>query len=159
MKKKIEKIKDWKLIYLILACAPNKNHQDLEINSSTCRISYSEWNCPMNGSAGKESTCTAGDTRNAGSIPESERSPGGRNGNPLQYFCLDSPMDRGAWWTTAQRVRESDPTERLCTLEYKWKCTINFTFNSLFPSMDMPPSPTVGQLRRGQAYPSDPANH
>ena len=36
--------------------------------------------------------------------PESERSPGGRNGNPLQYFCPDSPLDRGVWWITAQRV-------------------------------------------------------
>ena len=58
----------------------------------------------MNSSAGKESACNAGDTIDAGSIPESERSPGGTNGNPLQYFCPDSPMDREVWWTTAQRV-------------------------------------------------------
>ena len=49
------------------------------------------------GSAGKESACNAG---NLGSIPGLERSPGGGNGNPLQYSCLESSMDRGAWWAT-----------------------------------------------------------
>ena len=44
--------------------------------------------------SGKESTCQAGDL---GSIPGSGRSPGERNGNPLQYSCLGNPMDRGAW--------------------------------------------------------------
>ena len=44
----------------------------------------------------KESAANAGDTGDAGSIPGSGRSPGGRNGNPLQYSCLGNPMDRGA---------------------------------------------------------------
>ena len=39
-----------------------------------------------------------------GSIPESERSPGERNGNPLQYSCLGNPMDRGAWWAMVHGV-------------------------------------------------------
>ena len=47
------------------------------------------------GSAGKESTCNAGDP---GSIPGSGKSPGEGNGYPLQYSCLESPMDRGGWW-------------------------------------------------------------
>ena len=42
----------------------------------------------------------AGDTGEAGSISGSGRSPGGGNGNPLQYSCLESPMDRGTWWAT-----------------------------------------------------------
>ena len=46
----------------------------------------------------------AGDLRDSGSIPDSGRSPGGGHGNPLQYFCLENPMDRGAWWATAHRV-------------------------------------------------------
>ena len=45
-----------------------------------------------------------GEIRNAGSIPGSERSHGGRQGNPLQYSCLESPMDRGAWWAVVHRV-------------------------------------------------------
>ena len=42
----------------------------------------------------------AGDIRDVGSIPGSGRSPGGGNGNPLQYFCLENPMDRGTWRVT-----------------------------------------------------------
>ena len=58
--------------------------------------------------SGKESTCNAG---NAGLIPGSGRSPGEGNGNPLQYSCLENPMDRGAWWATVHRVaKESDTT-------------------------------------------------
>ena len=47
--------------------------------------------------SGKESVCNAGDT---GLIPGSGRSPGKGNGNPLQYSCLENPMDRGAWRAT-----------------------------------------------------------
>ena len=50
----------------------------------------------------------AGDT---GSIPGSGRSPGEGHGNPLQYSCLENPMDRGAWWTTFHRVAKSWMTE------------------------------------------------
>ena len=49
------------------------------------------------GSVGKESACSAGDDRTPGSIPGSGRSPGEGNGNPLQYSCLENPIDRGAW--------------------------------------------------------------
>ena len=48
-------------------------------------------------SVGKESACNAGDL---GSIPGLGRSSGEGNGNPLQYSCLENPMDRGAWWAT-----------------------------------------------------------
>ena len=47
----------------------------------------------------------------AGSIPGSGKSPGGGNGNPFQYSCLDSPMDRGAWQAIVHRVAESDMTQ------------------------------------------------
>ena len=46
----------------------------------------------------------AGDVRDTGLIPRLGRFPGVGNGNPLQYFCLENPMDREAWWTTAYRV-------------------------------------------------------
>ena len=52
-------------------------------------------------SIGKESAWNAGDL---GSIPGSGRSPGEGNGNPLQYSCLENPMDRGAWWATVHGV-------------------------------------------------------
>ena len=61
-------------------------------------------------SGGKESACKAGDP---GSIPVSGRSPGEGNGNPLQYSCLENPVDRGAWQATVHRVAGSDTTERL----------------------------------------------
>ena len=52
-------------------------------------------------SIGKESACSAGDP---GSIPGSGKSRGERNGNLLQYSCLENPMDRGAWRATVHRA-------------------------------------------------------
>ena len=56
------------------------------------------------GSDGKESACNAGDP---GSIPGLGRSPEGGHGYPLQYSCLENPMDRGAWKATVQGVAQS----------------------------------------------------
>ena len=53
------------------------------------------------GSEVKASACNAGDL---GSIPGLGRSPGEGNSNPLQYSCLENPMDRGAWWATLHGV-------------------------------------------------------
>ena len=55
----------------------------------------------------KNSSPDAGDTRDAGSIPWWERSPGERYGNALQYSCQDTPMDRGAWQALALGVAKS----------------------------------------------------
>ena len=55
------------------------------------------------GSVSKESACNAGDS---GSVLGSGRSPG-ENGNPLQYSCLENPMDRGGWWATVHGVAKS----------------------------------------------------
>ena len=56
------------------------------------------------GSDGKESACNVGDS---GSIPGSRRSPGEENGIPLQYSCLENPMDKGAWQATVHGVEKS----------------------------------------------------
>ena len=53
----------------------------------------------------------AGGARDVGLILGQEDSPGGGNGNPLQYCCLGNPMDRGAWWPIVHRVtKKSDTT-------------------------------------------------
>ena len=59
------------------------------------------------GASDKESACDAGASGDAASIPGLGRSPGGGNDNPLQYSCLESPMDGGAWWATVHRVAKS----------------------------------------------------
>ena len=56
------------------------------------------------GSDGKESDCSAGVP---GSIPKLGRSPGKRNGYPLQYSCLDNLMDREAWWDMVHGITKS----------------------------------------------------
>ena len=55
----------------------------------------------------KNLPASAGDARDVGSIPGSRRSPGGGNGTPLQYSCLENFMDRGAWWATVHGVAKS----------------------------------------------------
>ena len=55
----------------------------------------------------KNLPANAGDIRDMGSIPGSGRSAGGGHSNPLQYSCLENPMDRGAWWVIVHRITQS----------------------------------------------------
>ena len=59
----------------------------------------------------KNLSANSGDARDAGSIPGSGGSPGGGHGNPLQYSCMEKPMDGAAWWATVHRIAESDMAE------------------------------------------------
>ena len=68
------------------------------------------WKGFPDGSDGQESACNAGDL---GWIPGLGKSPGEENGNPLQYSCLENPMNRGAWRASVHEDAESDMTERL----------------------------------------------
>ena len=73
-------------------------------------ISYFDYGLPR-WLSGKEPTCQAVDARDEGSVPGLGRSPGEGNGNPLQYSCLESFMDRGAWQATVHGgCKESDIT-------------------------------------------------
>ena len=54
--------------------------------------------------SGKESACSAGDTGDVGLIPGLGRSLGGEHSNPLQYSCLENPMNRGNWQAIVHRV-------------------------------------------------------
>ena len=53
----------------------------------------------------KNAPANAGDARDPGSVLRSARSPGGEHGNPLQYSCLENPMDRGAWQVAHRRTQ------------------------------------------------------
>ena len=66
---------------------------------------------------GKNQPANAGDIRDEGSIPALGRFPGGNFGNPLQYSCLENPMDREAWWAVVHRVAKSRTqwSELACT--------------------------------------------
>ena len=55
----------------------------------------------------KNLPANTGGSRDVGSVPGLGRSPGGGNDNPLQYSCLENPMDRGAWWATVHGVAKS----------------------------------------------------
>ena len=55
----------------------------------------------------KNLLANSGHVRDTSSIPGLGRSPGGGHGNPLQYSCLENPMDRGDWWATVYGVSES----------------------------------------------------
>ena len=67
---------------------------------------FRKWGFP-GGSVVKNLPTNAGDTRDAGSILGSGRSPGVGNGNPLQYSCLENPIGRRAWWVIDHRVAKS----------------------------------------------------
>ena len=87
----------------------------------------------------------AGEVRDTGSIPGLGRSPGGGNGNSLQCFCLENPMDRGAWWATVHRVAKSQSwLKRLsthpCKFDFRTCSTVNiswtlslYCFDKYFP--------------------------
>ena len=63
-----------------------------------------------------------GDIKDTGSIPGWGRSPGGAHGSPLQYSCLENPMDRGVRWATVQSVTKSQTQQqRLSTHTLKVK--------------------------------------
>ena len=77
----------------------------------------------LGGLDGKESACNAGDP---GSIPGWDRFPGEGNGNPLQYPCLENPIDKGAWWATVPGVAKSQSQLSTLSLPYTLLCARYF---------------------------------
>ena len=76
------------------------------------------------GSDDKEPACNAGDRD---SISRSGRSPGEGHGNPLQYSCLENPLDRGAWQATIHRVTQSQTQlKQLSVHSMRWQCLETF---------------------------------
>ena len=90
--------------------------------------------CFPDSSDSKASSCNAGDP---GSIPGLGRSRGEGNGNPVQYFCLENPMDGEAWQAIVHGVVELDTTEQLTPSQFLFNCIVSFfclqfsTMNSL----------------------------
>ena len=84
------------------------------------------------GSAGKKSACNAEDTGDTGLIPGSGRSPGGGHGNPLQYSCLENPVDRGALWAAVERVIRS----QIQLMTKHSTCTYTCDRKYFYPSND-----------------------
>ena len=69
----------------------------------------------------KESTCNAGTAGDVSLIPGLGRSPGGGHGNPLQYSCLENPMDQGAWRATVHRVSKSWTRLKQLSTHTQWR--------------------------------------
>ena len=78
------------------------------------------------GAVVKNPSANAGDTRGAGSVTGLGRSSGEGNGNPLQYYCLENAMDRGAWWATVHGVAKSQT--RLSTQAEKENLTVQLEY-------------------------------
>ena len=62
--------------------------------------------------SGKELACQCRRCKGCDWIPGPGRSPGGAQGNPLQYSCLENPMDRGAWWATVHGVTKNQTQQK-----------------------------------------------
>ena len=93
----------------------------------------------------KNPSANAGDV---GLIPGLGRCSGGGHGNPLQYSCLENPMDRGAWEPTVHELTESDMTEQLSTVQFieskiiggerhSWACKYNMMPIRVYPKIVM----------------------
>ena len=89
--------------------------------------------------SGKEFTCN---TEDAGSIPESERSPGVGNSNQLQYSCLGNPMDRGAWRATVRGVAKESEQQTTAASTRSHLTPLNSVSGSLKREDPIPVWPT-----------------
>ena len=96
--------------------------EDRTISTSSSFLSVQSWH-----HIGKESACSAGDP---GSIPRLGKSPGEGNGNPLQYSCLENPLDRGAWQATVHGVARvgHDWTTNTTTIPHNEKSYVRKEF-------------------------------
>ena len=74
----------------------------------------------------KNPPANAGGIRDEGSIPGPGRSPEGGHSKPVQYSCLENPMDRGAWWATGHRVTKSQTRLKWLSTLTSGTCIIGF---------------------------------
>ena len=96
----------------------------------------------------KNPPAKVGDVRDLSSVSGSGRSPGREHGNPLQYSCLENPMDKGACWATVHRVEKGRTHEPACTSESFQSCP------TLCDAMDCtPPGPLFISFSRDLCNP------
>ena len=82
----------------------------------------------------------AGDINDAGSFPGSGPSPGGGQGNPLQYSCLENPTERGAWWATISGVTSVvSNSETLWTVARQASLSVGFSRQEYWSRLPCPP--------------------
>ena len=96
----------------------------------------------------KNLPANARDLRAAGSIPKSGRSPGGQHGNPLQYSCLENPMDRGAWQATVHSVTKSQTQLKWLSMHvhaYLYICIYKLLRRQWHPTPVLLPGKSHGQ--------------
>ena len=93
--------------FLSLNNIPLYKCSTVSVAPNACPVYYLQELTPQVVLVVRNSSAKAGDERDAGSVPGPGRSPGGGHGNPLQYSCLENPMDRGAWWATIHGVAKS----------------------------------------------------
>ena len=80
------------------------------------------------GTSGKESICQCRRCKSHSAVPGLGRPPGEGNGTPLQYACLENPMDKGAWWATVRGATESDTIDHAHT-HTSWSAQMLFKKN------------------------------
>ena len=88
-------------------CGPTDLHQATGSAASDPKLRSNLGAASQGALVVKNPPANARDRREVSSVPESGRSPGGGHGNPLQYSCLENPMDRGAWRAAVHGVTES----------------------------------------------------
>ena len=92
------------------------------INLPLCMCVYNTHGIPQ-WLRSEESTCNAGVAGDTGLIPGSGRSPGGRHGNPLQFSCLENPMNRGVWQVTGHEISKSWTQLKQLSVMHAYACT------------------------------------
>ena len=113
----------------ILLPPPSPYHPS---GSFTFFITVSGWVVGFPGGASdKEPSANAGDARDVDSIPGWGRSPGGGLGHPVQYSCLENPMDRGAWWATVHSVAKSRLGLKQLSMQHRWVVKSNTSYLSM----------------------------
>ena len=111
-----KKIHNQALVFLMSEAEQNDFLFTMSLYTHNCQntVIFPQWQASQVALVVKTLPANAGDIRDVGLIPGSERSPKGEHGNPLQYSCLENPMDRGAWWAAVHGIaKKLDMTEWL----------------------------------------------